>query len=74
MVVNLDPFEVHESTIHVPVTDLGLPTDEPYEVEDLLSGERFTWRGAANYVRLDPEERVGHILRVMRPRRSTEAK
>jgi starch synthase (maltosyl-transferring) len=74
VVVNLDPFEVHESTIHVPVTDLGLSRDEPYEVEDLLSGERYEWRGAANYVHLDPEERVGHVLRVVRPQRAAEAK
>ncbi|MGD2152378.1 MAG: alpha-1,4-glucan--maltose-1-phosphate maltosyltransferase [Gemmatimonadales bacterium] len=73
VVVNLDPFEVRESTIHVPVTDLGLSGDQPYEVEDLLSGERYEWRGAVNYVRLDPQQRVGHVLRVVRPEPGAEA-
>lgn len=65
IVVNMDPHEAHESNLHVPIHDLGIEPDEPYEVEDLLSGERYTWRGELNYVRLDPEERVGHVLRVI---------
>ena len=31
-------------------------------LEDLLTGTRYPWRGARNYVRLDPAERAGHIL------------
>ena len=34
------------------------------EVLDLLSGERYFWRGEWNYVRLDPQSRVAHILHV----------
>ena len=33
-------------------------------VHDLLSDERYLWRGARNYVRLDPGSRVAHILLV----------
>ena len=36
------------------------------EVEDLLTGIRHTWRGRRNYVRLDPNERVGHVMRLLR--------
>jgi starch synthase (maltosyl-transferring) len=71
VVVNLNPFEAQESTIHVPLSDLGLSADEPYQVEELLSGERYQWRGTANYVRLDPQERVGHVLRVVRSKPRT---
>jgi hypothetical protein len=31
----------------------------------LLTGARYTWRGARNYVRLDPSSgQVGHVFRV----------
>jgi len=31
-------------------------------VHDLLTGARYTWRGARNYVRLDPAQQPGHVL------------
>ncbi len=64
--VNLDPFLAHESFVHVPLGDLGINPDQSFLVEDLLTGERYQWRGARNYVRLDPRERVGHVLRIVR--------
>ena len=33
-------------------------------VEDLLDGTEYHWRLGGNYVRLDPSERAGHVLRV----------
>ncbi len=74
IVVNLDPTEVHESRIHVPLDDLGIKPTTPFEVEDLLTGERYKWRGAQNYVRLDPSESVGHVLRVVRPSAEDDGK
>ena len=61
---NLDPHSPHHTMVTVPVADLGIGEDEPYEVEDLLTGARYTWRGARNYVRLDPAVQVAHVLRV----------
>jgi starch synthase (maltosyl-transferring) len=66
VVVNLDPFHVHETMIHVPLQRLGIADGEPYEMADLMSGARYTWRGARNFVRLDPTERVAHVFRVSR--------
>ena len=66
VVVNVDPHRTQETMIHLPLAALGLAADQPYVVEDLLSGERYTWRGPRNYVRLDPAVRVGHVLRVVR--------
>ncbi len=63
--VNLDPHHVRETMVHVPLVDLGLRDDQPFEVEDLLTGTRYTWQGSRNYVRLDPAERPGHLLRVI---------
>jgi starch synthase (maltosyl-transferring) len=54
--VNLDPFGVHQSTIRLPLQDLGLDADEPYEAVDLLTGKRHVWRGPEQTVRLDPDE------------------
>ncbi len=68
IVVNVSPNKAHESTVHVPVAALGLAEDDPYEVEDLLTGERFSWKGSANYVWLDPAQRAGHVLRLVQPR------
>jgi starch synthase (maltosyl-transferring) len=68
IVVNLDPTRMHECMIHVPIEQLGLGEDEMFEVEDLLTGIRHTWRGRRNYVRLDPNERVGHVMRLLRRR------
>ena len=67
VMVNLDPNRACETMVHVPLADLGLGADEPFAVEDLLSGERWSWRGARNYVRLEPGQRPGHVLRVVRP-------
>ena len=52
--------------VDVPIAAMGLDANEPYEVNDLLTGARYTWRGARNYVKLDPNERVAHLFRVTR--------
>lgn len=67
IVVNLDPARPTEAQIEVPIEELGLTPDSAYEVEDLLTSERWTWRGPRGWVRLDPRERVGHVLRVHVP-------
>ncbi len=67
IVVNLDPHGAHDGMLDVPLERLGLAEHQPYEVEDLLDGARYTWCGKRSYVRLDPGERVGHVLRVKRP-------
>jgi starch synthase (maltosyl-transferring) len=64
--VNVDPTRAHESMIHVPLDALALPPDAPYAVVDLLTGSRFRWRGARNYVRLDPAQEPAHLLRLER--------
>ena len=60
-VVNLDPEHVQEGLVQVAY-ELGVPP--AFGVEDMLDGSHFTWRLGGNYVRLDPAERAGHVLRV----------
>jgi len=62
--VNLDPHGPQESWVHLPLEELGLGPDEPFTAHDLLTGERFPWRESRNYLRLDPRERAGHVLRL----------
>jgi starch synthase (maltosyl-transferring) len=64
VVVNVNPQEVRETMVHVPVEALGLKKNSEYRVKDLLTAKSYTWRGEANYVRLDPEDKVGHLFRI----------
>jgi len=66
IVVNLDPYQAHSAYIHVPVEDFGFLEGDTYQVHDLLSGERYLWRGSRNYVELDPHLRPAHIFRIRR--------
>lgn len=65
-VVNLDPHFTQTGFITLPLEELEIPADRAYEAEDLLSGERYMWRGARNYVELNPATRGGHILCIHR--------
>ena len=64
-VVNLDPDHAQEGLVTVPY-DLGTPPAFP--ATDLLDGTEHHWRLGGNYVRLDPAERPGHVLRLGGPR------
>jgi len=67
VIVNVDPFNMQHGFVRAPLTDWGVPSDSRIEVTDLLSGERYSWRGEWNYVRLDPQGRMAHILDVQIP-------
>ena len=68
VIVNLDPGGMQHGFVKLPVASWGLPPDGSYEVVDLLSSERYIWRGESNYVRLDPPGRMAHILHVPLPK------
>ena len=68
MVVNLDAGGMQHGFVTLPVTAWGLTPRASFEVVDLLSSERYLWRGESNYVRLDPPGRMAHILHVQLPR------
>ena len=68
MVVNLDAGGMQHGFVTLPVTAWGLTPGASFEVVDLLSSERYLWRGESNYVRLDPPGRMAHILHVQLPR------
>ncbi|PTX95336.1 alpha-1,4-glucan--maltose-1-phosphate maltosyltransferase [Spartobacteria bacterium LR76] len=65
-IVTVDPYNQQTAFVHVPLEELGIGDRETYQVEDLLTGERFTWTGSRNFVSLTPHTRPAHILRVRR--------
>jgi len=64
--VTLDPYNPQSAIVHVPVKDFGFMESDTYQVEDLLSGEKYLWTGSKNFIALDPNNRPAHILRVRR--------
>jgi starch synthase (maltosyl-transferring) len=64
--VNLDLQQVQSAWVELPVAELGLPKDQPYQVHDLLTGARYLWHGSRNFVQLDPFSIPAHIFRVRR--------
>ena len=66
IVVNLDPRHKQNSYVDVPIDQFGQMESDVYQVHDLLSDARYTWRGRQNYVELDPEIQPAHVFRVRR--------
>ncbi len=61
VLVNLDPFAVHDGVCVVPP---ALELGDAVRVVDALTGEAYDW-GARNYVRLGPGQ--AHVMEVQRP-------
>jgi starch synthase (maltosyl-transferring) len=66
VVVNLDPHHVQSGWIELDLKRLGLDESTPYQVHDLLSDQRYPWRGRRNYVMLDPGRMPAHVLKLRR--------
>jgi len=64
--VNLDPHAPHETMFELPLWELGLPDWETVELEELMSGHRFTWTGKTQHVWID-NQRPAFLWRVTRP-------
>ncbi len=69
-VVNLDPYNVQSGWVDLDPGTLRIESDRPYQVHDLLSDQRYQWRGRRNYVMLDPRRMPAHVFRLRRLLRS----
>jgi starch synthase (maltosyl-transferring) len=69
-VVNLDPHHTHSGWLQLPVSELGLNTEQPYQVHDLLSEARYLWHSPRHYIELNPHVMPAHIFRVRKKLRS----
>ena len=52
--VSLDPHHPQETGFEIPLWEWKLPDDGAIDVEDLVYGDRFTWHGKNQHLRLDP--------------------
>ena len=66
VVANTTPAYLQHGWVELPIEALGIAPHESYVVEDLLDESTYVWRGAWNYVRLDPAERMAHVFVVRR--------
>ncbi|HEX4151451.1 MAG TPA: alpha-1,4-glucan--maltose-1-phosphate maltosyltransferase [Steroidobacteraceae bacterium] len=69
-VVNLDPHHVQSGWVELDLGALGLALDQPYQVHDRLSEQRYQWQGGRNFVMLDPTRLPAHVFVLRRRLRS----
>jgi starch synthase (maltosyl-transferring) len=69
-VVNLDPHHVQSGWVELDLEALGLDPERPYQVHDVLSEQRYQWRGVRNFVMLDPARLPAHVFVLRRHLRS----
>jgi starch synthase (maltosyl-transferring) len=65
-VVNLDPYHAQTGWLMLDPADIGVAPGHPFQMHDLLSDQRFTWRGDRHYILLEPQRLPAHILAVRR--------
>ncbi len=70
VVVNLDVHHVQSGFIELDLAGLGIAQGGAYQAHDLLTGARFLWTSARNYVELDPQASPAHVLRIRHRLRS----
>jgi starch synthase (maltosyl-transferring) len=68
VIVNLDARWRQSGWTDLALAELGVTDGQAFELHDELSGATYVWRGARNYVELDPARAPGHLLRVVRAR------
>ncbi|HAX62030.1 MAG TPA: hypothetical protein DCX95_05710 [Elusimicrobia bacterium] len=61
---NLNPNEIHDARVTVPVEKFGISSDEDYIVEELITGKKYVWHGRENYVRLEPQKEPVYLFRI----------
>ena len=66
VVVNLDPHHTHAGWVNLDLAALGLDSEHPYQVHELLGDSRFLWTGTRNYVELNPQVAPAHVFRIRR--------
>ena len=69
-VVNLDPHLAQSGWLDLDLELLDIDADSVFQVHDLLSDQRYQWRGARNYVLLEPWRMPAHVFKLRRLVRS----
>ncbi len=66
VVINLDAANEQAGWVDLNLKVLGIPHDQNFIVEDLLTSTRYTWHDRSNYVALRPDVQPAHIFRLTR--------
>jgi starch synthase (maltosyl-transferring) len=64
IVVNLDPHHLQSGWVDLRLDALGIRADSSFQVHDLIGDGRYLWRGARNFVSLDPAAMPAQIFRL----------
>ncbi len=64
--INLDATQEQAGWIDLDLGRLGIPYNEDFMVEDLLTGVAYRWHDRSNYVALRPDVQPAHIFRIVR--------
>jgi starch synthase (maltosyl-transferring) len=64
VIANLDSTHSQSGWVELDLDVLGIDSDAPYIVHDLLSDERYEWKGQRNFVILDPAVTAAHLFRI----------
>ena len=72
VVVNLDPHYMQAGLVELPLDELKIDPQQPYQVHDLLTDSRYLWHGPRNYVELHPQRIPAHIFAIRRRVRSEQ--
>ncbi|MBD3347449.1 MAG: DUF3416 domain-containing protein [Chitinivibrionales bacterium] len=62
--VNMDSNYTQSGLVDVPVDLLKIGEEQPYMVHDLISDNKYIWKGRFNYIELNPHIIPAHIFRV----------
>ncbi len=64
VVVNMDPHHTQSGWVKLPMQKFSLSPDTPFHVHDLLSNEKYIWKGESNFIELNPDKSPAHILKI----------
>ncbi len=65
-VATVDPHNTQSGWVDLDLEALDLDANHAFQVHDLLSGARHSWRGGRNFVQLNPHVVPAHIFRIRR--------
>lgn len=64
VVVNLDPYSIHQAKLQIPLDQFDVAVDESYRLHDLITGESYLCRGTQFDISVDPHDEPAHIFRL----------
>lgn len=66
VVVNLDYYHPQAGVVDFQIQEFGIEPEESYELEELLTGTKYVWKGWRHFVQLNPHVMPAHIFRICR--------